>query len=720
MFNYTNPTFAPEIRTTRASLEEAHRNDNGPQRDPSSSNMNNAAAPPLAQPASLSRRPFGFASNTTVACLLVFIGYYFGAKLGFALTFHPRTVSVLWPPNAIVLAALLLTPLRTWWAILLAALAAHCLVQLQGDVPPRMILCWFVSNSCQALFGAASATYLIRGPVRLDRLRHVGIFYFCCVFLAPFLASFLDAGFVVLNGFGAGSYWEIWRIRFSSNVVATLTLSSLIVTWGTHGIAQARRPSGLKLLEGGCLLLGLCLASLSLFSEMAAAAGVALLYAPLPFLLWAAVRFGTRGAAAAITAVAFLTILGAANGHGPFSGESTEQNAVSIQVFLISMSLPLLLLGALIEEREEVAKTLRDREARINLAAESANLALWTVDFERGESWINERGRVLFQYGPEESPTRESFMARVHPEDRPKVHETIERARNSTESFESEYRLLLSNGETRWHIARGRYLRDDRGQLSELMGVAIDVTAQVKANLDLRLQREEMTRLSRVALMGELTASLAHELNQPLTAIAANAAAGKRFLARGLDDLEMFREVLEDIFTDARRAGEVIHGIHRFVRKGNDDRRAVAVNEVILEVLRLLHSDLLGRSVTVETNFAHGLAAVSADPVHLQQVLLNLIMNSVEAMQQTPVPERRILISTGFKDGFVEVSVRDHGVGLPGENPEKIFTHFFSTKPNGMGMGLTIVRSIVEGHGGEIGAENVEGGARLFFRLPIA
>ena len=252
------------------------------------------------------------------------------------------------------------------------------------------------------------------------------------------------------------------------------------------------------------------------------------------------------------------------------------------------------------------------------------------------------------------------------------------------------------------------------------MGVAIDVTAQVTANLDLRLQREEMARLSRVALMGELTASLAHELNQPLTAIASNATAGKRFLARGLPDLEMFGELLQDISSDARRAGAVIHGIHELVRKGEESRRAVNLNELIVEVLRLMHSDLLGRSTTVETDLAVDLPAVSADPVHLQQVLLNLIVNALEAMHQTPAPGRRILISTAATDGFVQASVRDHGIGLPDADPDKIFSHFFTTKPNGMGMGLTIVRSIVEAHGGELEAENVEGGARVVFRLPVA
>jgi C4-dicarboxylate-specific signal transduction histidine kinase len=227
-----------------------------------------------------------------------------------------------------------------------------------------------------------------------------------------------------------------------------------------------------------------------------------------------------------------------------------------------------------------------------------------------------------------------------------------------------------------------------------------------------------LMELSRAAALAEMASGIAHELNQPLTAIASNAAAGKRFLAGGSPETKMFKELLDDVFTDARRAGEIIHGIHRLVRKGEGERRAVDLNEIIVEVLRLLHSDLLGRSSTVETQLASSLPPVAADPVQLQQVLLNLIMNSLEAMQQTPVRDRRILISSEVTGGFVQVNVRDHGVGLPQGEPEKIFAHFFSTKPNGMGMGLTIVRSIVEDHGGELGAENVEEGAQISFRLP--
>jgi PAS domain S-box-containing protein len=652
---------------------------------------------------------------------LVFVGYYFGARIGFALTFKPHPVSVLWPPNSILLAALLLMPKRTWWLLLLAAFAAHWLVQLQSNVPPRMIFCWFISNSCEALIGAGSIRYLIGSPVRLDRLRNVAIFCLCGVFLGPFLSSFLDSAFVAMNHWGQGRYWEIWRIRFTSNVLAALTVAAFIVTWVTGGIDSLRQLSRRRLLEGICLLFGLITISFVLFNGIGPEENSALLYVPLPFLLWAAVRFGSHGATAATSTVAFLAILGVAHGHGPFSEKSAEQNALSVQVFLIFMSMPLLFLAAIIEERDKAEEALRERDERIGLAAESANLALWTIHFLRHESWMNDKGRELFGFAPNERLSREVFLSRVHPEDQKAVDGVIESARAGSQQFEVEYRLLRPDGETRWLISRGRYLRNDRGQLSELMGVAMDVTAQVKSDLELRLQREEMTRLSRVSLMGQLTASLAHELNQPLTAIASNAAAGKRFLASGPPDIKMFQELLDDVFTDARRAGDVIHGIHHFVRKGDGSkRRVVQLNELLREVLRLLHSDLLGRACTVETDLASDLPSIQAEPVHLQQVLLNLIMNSLEAMQQTPARERRILISTSAENGFVHASVRDYGVGLPKNDPDQIFSHFFSTKPEGMGMGLTIARSIVEAHGGELEAENFENGARFFFRLPIA
>jgi PAS domain S-box-containing protein len=653
--------------------------------------------------------------------LLVALAYYLGARIGFALTFQPHPVSVLWPPNSILLAALLLTPVRFWWLMVLAAFPAHLAAQVQSNVPPTMILCWFVSNSCEALIGAGCARYFIDRPVRLDRLRNVGIFCFFAAFLAPFLSSFLDAAFVVLNHFGQDSYWRVWRIRFSSNSLAALTLVPFIISWSAEGIRWMGRIRRARLLEAAVLLLALLSVNTIVFYRLGPAPDSALLYLPVPFLIWAAVRFGSRGVSAAICMVTLLSIWSAGHGYGPFSARSAEENALSIQMFLIVMSVPLLLLAGVIEERRKDAMTLRERDQRISLASESANLAFWSIDFEREESWMSNQGRAMFGFEEGEALTRELFLSRVHPEDREAVDEAIERARATSPTFEFEYRLLRPDGETRWLISRGRYVRNDRGQIGELIGVAIDVTAQVKADLELRLQRTEMARMSRVSSMGELTASLAHELNQPLTAIASNAAAGSRMLAQGPPDVEMFKELLADVSADARRAGAIIHGIHHFVRKSEGARHSINLNETVREVLRLLNSDLLGRTTTVETELLPNLPAVLADPLHLQQVLLNLLMNSLEAMHSTPAEKRRVVICTKLEpDSFVSVSVRDYGSGLPKDDLDKVFAHFYSTKPNGMGMGLTIVRSIVEAHGGKLSAENTEDGARFCFRLPVA
>jgi two-component system, LuxR family, sensor kinase FixL len=654
------------------------------------------------------------------AALVVFAAYYLGAKIGFALTLRPHPVSVLWPPNSILLAALLLAPVRIWWVLLLAAFPAHLTAELESHVPPTMVFCWFISNSCEALISASCIRYLIDRPVRFDRLRNVGIFCFFAAFLGPFLSSFLDAAFVVLNHWGHDNYWEIWRIRFTSNALAALTLTPLIVMWSAEGIAwlgKIRRP---RFLEASLLLLGLLSVNTIVFYKLAPTADSTLLYLPLPFLIWAAVRFGSRGASAAICTLTFLAIWSAGHGYGPFSTRSAEENALSIQMFLIVMSVPLLLLAAVIEERGKGEITLREREERISLAAESADLAFWTIDFERKESWMSDNGRAIFSFDRDQPLSRELFLSRVHPEDRIAMDEAIERARAASQTFEIEYRLLRPDGETRWLISRGRYLRNDRGEVSELIGVAIDITAQFKADLQLQLQREEMAHMSRVSSMGELAASLVHELNQPLSAIASNAAAGRRFLAQNSPELEMFDELLADVAADARRAGDIIHGIHNFVRKSEGTRRPVNLNGIIREVLRLLHSDLLGRATSVETQLAPNLPMVDANPVNLQQVLLNLLMNSIEAMQSKPAAKRRILISTRCEANSVVTSVRDYGGGLPKDNPDKIFTHFYSTKPDGMGMGLTIVRSIVEAHGGKLGAENADEGARFFFSLPVA
>jgi len=373
-------------------------------------------------------------------------------------------------------------------------------------------------------------------------------------------------------------------------------------------------------------------------------------------------------------------------------------------------------------ERQQDHSMLREREARISLAAESADLAFWVLYPEQNTVWMSEKGRAMYGFTPLEPLTRESFVSRIHPDERVAVQAAFERARVSQETFEIEHRIVLPDGKVRWVIVRGRCLWDEHGNVLEIICVTIDLSAQRQADLQLQVQREELARLSRIALMGEMTASLGHELNQPLTAIANNAAAARRFFDRGQIDPAILKQLLADIAAASHRAGEVINGIRGMARKGKSTRSPLNLNAVIGDTLRLVRSDILIRETTVAAHFDSRLPDVEADPVQIQQVLLNLIMNALDAVEALPPAKRRIIISTRSLEGnSAEVSVRDFGAGLPKDRPDKVFDHFFSTKAEGTGMGLTIARSIVEAHAGTLGTESAEGGgARFFFRIPAA
>jgi signal transduction histidine kinase len=373
-------------------------------------------------------------------------------------------------------------------------------------------------------------------------------------------------------------------------------------------------------------------------------------------------------------------------------------------------------------DRQRQQEILRERDARINLAAESADLAFWVLYPEQGNAWMSDKGRRIYGFDSNLPLTCELILSRIHPDERAAVKADYDRACSLHGAFESEHRLLLPYGKIRWVIMRGRCLQDEHGNLLETIGVTLDVSAQKQAALQLQVQREEMAHRNRVALMGEMTASFAHELNQPLTAIANNASAARRFLEHGNTDPVLLQELLQDMVADSQRAGEVIRGIRSLVRKETSVHTLLNLNSVITDTVRLVSSDVLNRESVVTTELDPHLPQVQAALVQIQQVLLNLIINALDAVEQLPPAERHIIISTRSDKGDVaEISVRDFGVGLPKDQPDKVFDHFFSTKQQGMGMGLAIVRSIVEAHGGTITAENApDRGARMVVRLPAA
>jgi two-component system, LuxR family, sensor kinase FixL len=250
----------------------------------------------------------------------------------------------------------------------------------------------------------------------------------------------------------------------------------------------------------------------------------------------------------------------------------------------------------------------------------------------------------------------------------------------------------------------------------------IDISQRKRAELQAARQRNEMAHLSRVSTLGELSGSIAHELNLPLSAILCNAQAAQRMLANGQADLAEVREILDDIVTEDKRAGEVIHRLRQWLKKGEVQQHSVQINEVVEDVLKLIRSDLVNQKVTVNCELARHLPDVTGDPVQLQQVLLNLVVNACDAMVECSTPERRLIIRTGTENGngAVLVSVTDRGSSIPEEKIEKIFEPFFTTKEKGMGLGLSVCRTIIAAHRGKLwAANNADCGATFHFSLPI-
>jgi two-component system, LuxR family, sensor kinase FixL len=380
-------------------------------------------------------------------------------------------------------------------------------------------------------------------------------------------------------------------------------------------------------------------------------------------------------------------------------------------------------IGSCVDVTELINKerALREFEERVVLAAQAAHLGVWEMDTTTNELWMSDGARTLFQFDSETRLGHATVQDRVHPEDRALRDSAVKRAIETQSGYEIEYRVLLPDGTLRWIGSRGRCVTGENGTGARLIGVSIDITPRKIAEAEALRHREELGHLSRVAVMGELTASIAHELNQPLSGITSNASAGQRFIDRGDVDLRELRDLLGDIMADGRRAGDVIRGIQSMVKKGAPARQPVNLNDLVINVVRIVNPNAMLQSCQLETLLESNLPALEADPIQLQQVLLNLVINAFDAMHDTAVPRRKVLIATERNgSGTIRTSVRDYGVGISEEARERLFEQFFTTKAKGLGMGLAIVRSIVESHGGTIVAENADGGgARFHFTLPV-
>ena len=501
-------------------------------------------------------------------------------------------------------------------------------------------------------------------------------------------------------------------------------------------------------------------------------------------------------------------------------------------------------IGSCVDVTELMKKerALRESEERMSLAAEAANLKVWEWDLSTDEVWTTGMSRELPGSPVFEKRTLESFLSRLHIDDRDRVRQALKGAINSGEDFASEFRFMLPNGRVRWATARGRCIKTPDGKNMRFRGVSMDVTAQKDghdlfrlatesslsgvllvndqgniilvnsqveklfgyqreelvgqpveilvperfasqhpanrakflatpttramgagrelfarrkdgsefpveiglnpiqtpggvvvlatvvdisarkaAEEEARRSREQVELLSRVSLLGEMTASLAHELNQPLAAIVSNASAATQYLEQRRLNPEQLQDILADVVPDASRAHDIMRNVRSAIKKGSAIRGPINLNDVANAVAHMVQPDAAAQSCKMELSLTQDLPAVEGDPTQIQQVLINLVRNAFDAMHDAPPSRRIVEIATNHdRDGTILVAVRDYGSGISEPTRERLFEQFFTTKKEGLGMGLAIVRSIIEAHGGSIAAENADGGgARFHFRLPI-
>jgi len=395
-----------------------------------------------------------------------------------------------------------------------------------------------------------------------------------------------------------------------------------------------------------------------------------------------------------------------------------------VNAAILIVALQSLIVGALLVQRQRRLRAenlLKESEERMTFAAAAANIGLWQFDRHRNELWATEHSRAMFGIARDAPLTRDAFLSAVHPDDLQTATQSLRRSLATEQPAIGDVRIVLPGEEVRWVRMRARSRSESGGRLDHLGGIFIDITEQKSAEAEVALQRLEVEHLMRVSVLGELSGSIAHEINQPLTAILSNAQAALHLLAQESPDVVEIRDALEEIVHEDNRAGEVIHRLRGLLKKGERKAEYVNINDLVRSTISLLNSELIGRDINVRLDLESGESLARGDSVQLQQVLLNLVINAMDAMASTPTAQRSILISTReAQNGMVDVLVKDRGHGIRPKENGHLFEPFYTTKDHGLGLGLTLCSTIIQAHQGRLTLANDDGGGAIaVFSLPI-
>lgn len=646
-----------------------------------------------------------------------------GNAIGSVLRYPDIGTAILFPPYAALTAILVVSSRRHWLWYIVAGAVAHFVTHW-----PHWSVSWVlladVANVARAVTAAALLRRLFNGPPRLDSLSTLARFIVAAAILAPAIGATLGAANVVLHG-ASPTYWQPWRAWFLSNALTGLTiLPAFVLAIGECArwhwpLTSPRRT--LEAIATSVAVLGT--AALAFVVPPVGTWHVALhFYAPLPAIIWAALRFGPGGASAALTATTFTAILGADRSTGPFQALALDEDVLALQLFVFLTTIPVLCIAAISTSRQNIVHL-----HRALLASVHDHIAI--LDGSGVVVEVNDGWRRFAQRSDVDLA---SFRrARVGDDYVEKCRAAAESGDAFAGSVFAGVTGVLERREPRFDIE----FDDDRNgrheryaltiePLARLAGGAIvrryDVTARHQAQTESEEQRRQLSHLARVAVLGQLSGALAHELNQPLAAIASNADAARRLLSQHPTNYAELEAILTDIIASNHRAAQVIRRLRAMLKRGETRLQPIDTAELVNEVLELGHAELITRRVTATTMVGPDLPPVLGDRVQLQQVFLNLLLNACEAMASTPPPDRRLsLIVTADARRNVQFSVRDSGTGIPESLIDRLFEPFVTTKPEGLGLGLSISRTIVAAHGGRLWAQNnADRGATVHCLLP--
>jgi C4-dicarboxylate-specific signal transduction histidine kinase len=379
------------------------------------------------------------------------------------------------------------------------------------------------------------------------------------------------------------------------------------------------------------------------------------------------------------------------------------------------------LIVALLIHRRKLRQThvqLRQINRHVEIAASSAKLGLWSWDPGSGVVWMTPYCRTMLDLLPEDKVDLDTFLRRLVGKNGQETKNAMVSSVLQDTPFQAQFRRSDGSGRKHWLSAVGHSTKD--GPTTHLIGTLVDVSDRRRAEIDADDQRRQLIHLTRVAVLGEFSGSIAHELNQPLTAMLANSQAAQAMLDDEDPDIEEIKEILEDIVDDNKRAGDVITRLRSLVKREDIAFQDVDLNEVVEGVIEFIHSDLIERRIELKTKLDRNMPLVRGDRIQIQQVLLNLVRNACDAMSASENRQLTLTTDGALKDG-AGILVADTGKGVPLELQDKVFEPFITSKSDGLGLGLAISRTILKVHGGSIWCKQNPGGGAIFaFSIPAA